>query len=212
VTATRWASGEEGLVISAADATIPDVEKGELNGYALRNGQWVTEPGHNWHDAGPERPLTDEHPAINLTWNDATGVRSFLTSLGRGGLGFFVPTEDEWEYACLGGAPAGGENGQPVKDASVFDVLRPVPVRSRLANPWGLFDMLGNLLEWCRFVTPKNEDLTMAPMRGGKFNDKAYRIRPAARVVELKKSPLGGVRLARVAVSKPTGASRVFGK
>jgi len=211
---TELTIGQMKAIVRPRGRRITDVEKGEPKGYALRNGRWVTEPGRSWQDAGPECPLTDDHPAINLTWNDATGLARFLNSLGKGGPTYFVPTEDEWEYACLGGIlrPAAGENPPSLEDMSVFDVLRPLPVGSRFANPWGLFDMLGNLLEWCRFVSTKGEDHNVAPLRGGKFNDKAYRIRPAARVLESKKSPLGGVRLAMTAVGKPTGGSRVLGK
>ena len=90
-----------------------------------------------------------------------------------------------------------------------------MPVGSRLANPWGLFDMLGNLLEWCLFEFPRSvkaDTTRVAPLRGGKFNDKADRVRPAARVWEEKRTPLGGLRLAMTAVPAPGGRDRMFGK
>jgi formylglycine-generating enzyme required for sulfatase activity len=162
----------------------------------------VTEPGRSWRDGGPELPLTDEHPAINLTWFDATNLVRMMNSPAKGVPKYLVPDEDFWEYACLAGGPQAdlGGNAVPVENVGVFDVPRPLPVRSRLANRWALFDMLGNLLEWCLFSGQGVKgDARVAPLRGGKFNDGADRIRPAARIWEPKTSPLGGLRLAMTA-------------
>ena len=74
------------------------------------------------------------------------------------------------------------------------------------------YDMLGNLLEWCKFRRPKSEEPMMAPLRGGKFNDKADRVRPAARVLKHRSTPLGGLRLAVNAVPSVTGLDRMLGK
>ena len=195
---------------------ITQVVAGEVQGYAVRDGQWVTEPGRSWHDAGPEFPLTDDHPAINLTWHDVIQLALRMSPPpGKPGPRYLVPTEDLWEYACLAGRPPPVAGGEPVplEDVAVFDVPRPVPARSRRANPWGLYDMLGNLLEWCNYVRPpRGEEARVAPMRGGRFNDPADRVRPAARVLEPKWSPMGGVRLAVVAASVPAGKDHVAGK
>ena len=157
----------------------------------------MTEPGRSWKNAGAELPLTDEHPAINLTWHDAITL-TFQMISSPSGPKYYVPTEAEWEYACLAGE-APDAKADALADDAVFDVAGPLPVRSRLPNAWGLFDMLGNLLEWCNFGfhVDRANNPGLSPMCGGKFNDKSYRIRPAARVCEARTSPLGGVRLAR---------------
>ncbi|HKB02018.1 MAG TPA: SUMF1/EgtB/PvdO family nonheme iron enzyme, partial [Gemmataceae bacterium] len=181
---------------------ISEVEAGRQNGYAFRDGQWVTEPGRSWRDGGPELPLTDDHPAINLTYLDASNLVRMMNGPAKGVPRYLVPDEEFWEYACLAGSAPTDANGNPVavEDIAVFDTPRPLPVRSRLPNRWGLFDMLGNLLEWCLFARQGGKgDARLAPLRGGKFNDRADRVRPAARVWEPLTSPLGGLRLARTA-------------
>ena len=212
---TELTIGQMKAIVGPRRRFISEVEAGRQKGYAFRNGRWAVESGRSWQDAGPEFPMTDDHPAINLTWFDATNLTRML-NLPKGGPRYFLPDEDFWEYACVAGVPQHAPGGEvvPIEDVSVFDVPRPLPVRSRLPNHWGLFDMLGNLLEWCLFAPRgvKADNSTLAPLRGGKFNDKAYRIRPAARVWEPKTSPLGGLRLAMIAVSTPAGRDRVFGK
>jgi formylglycine-generating enzyme required for sulfatase activity/serine/threonine protein kinase len=113
---------------------------------------------------------TDDHPVVNVTWNDAT---MFCAWLGRKeGKAFRLPTEAEWEYACRAGttsrfsfgddpeslaevgnvwdATAAGRKiagGKAVKasDGYVFTA----PVGRFRPNAWGLHDMHGNVWEWC---------------------------------------------------------------
>ncbi|MCO6456697.1 MAG: formylglycine-generating enzyme family protein, partial [Pirellulaceae bacterium] len=112
---------------------------------------------------GPERPVE------NVTWQQATEFCELLTkhaaSAGQlpEGYTFRLPTEAEWEYCCRAGtetATAFGDSlsseqanfdgNHPYGDAAKGPYLqRTSDVGSYPPNPWGLYDMHGNVWEWC---------------------------------------------------------------
>ena len=76
----------------------------------------------------------------------------FIVTRERHGQGFRLPTKDEWEYACRAGTTSDyscGNNNEVLMDYAVFAAIGPAPCASRMCNPWGIFDMHGNVAEWC---------------------------------------------------------------
>jgi len=125
-------------------------------------------PRYSW--AQPGFAQSDEHPVVNVTWNDAQALARWLTE--REGVRYRLPTEAEWEYACRASTrtryPHGNDPALLTQHANVFDPtaasLWPrwqqhalpgsdghaftAPVGSYPPNAFGLHDMLGNVWEW----------------------------------------------------------------
>lgn len=111
---------------------------------------------------------TTEHPVECVSWMDAMEFCRRLAELPAEHSGkrhYRLPTETEWEYACRGGAGhyqrfafgdslcslvANFDGNHPDGDAEVGPFLnRTTPVGAYPPNGWGVFDMHGNVCEWC---------------------------------------------------------------
>ena len=126
-------------------------------------------PKYSWKSTGFSQ--TDEHPVVNVTWNDATAFCRWLAQ--RTGKTVRLPTEAEWEYACRAGSSARFYSGDDpealVKVGNVADgtakkkfpdwdstvaaedgYVFTSPSGKFQANRFGLYDMLGNAWEWCQ--------------------------------------------------------------
>ncbi|MEO1998045.1 MAG: formylglycine-generating enzyme family protein [Planctomycetaceae bacterium] len=95
----------------------------------------------------------DNHPATSVSWDDAVRFCQKL-SLREGAL-YRLPTEAEWEYACRAGTTTAFSFGQADLNLAEYGwfhlnaLLRVQPVAQRIPNPWGLYDLHGNVWEWC---------------------------------------------------------------
>ena len=93
-------------------------------------------------------------PVVNVSWEDAQAYADWLTA--QTGRRYRLPSEAEWEFAARSGNSSAYSWGDAIGEAlancngcaSRWDNLRPAPVGSFLANPWGLHDMHGNVWEW----------------------------------------------------------------
>ncbi|MBC8875055.1 MAG: SUMF1/EgtB/PvdO family nonheme iron enzyme [Planctomycetes bacterium] len=99
---------------------------------------------------------TNPHPVDNTTWDDALAFCLALSQLPEeAGRQYRLPTSAEWEYACLAGAEGGfcfgDDESQLGRYARYEDNSQrhPWPVGSRRPNAFGVFDMHGNVQEWC---------------------------------------------------------------
>ena len=136
-------------------------------------------PGHRHQrefcGAGP----TDNHPVVNVSWDDAEAFARWLG--GR------LPTEIEWEYAARAGSQSVYWWGDAARDMTQHAWWRENALRvdregtrptgaPHHSNAWGLTDMLGQVWEWCA-----DRDDKEAIVRGGSWFDNADEIRCAAR-------------------------------
>jgi formylglycine-generating enzyme required for sulfatase activity len=160
----------------------------------------------------PTPPYADEtfgfgrkgQPVINITHHAAMEYCQWLSA--KTGKTYRLPTEAEWEYACRVGSQTAYSSGDdPAKLGDYAWYLdnsnaRPHPVGRKKPNAWGLYDMHGNVAEWCldRYVkdfysTFRPDAPALLPVliprkekfphvaRGGSWDDKASRLRCAAR-------------------------------
>ena len=96
----------------------------------------------------------DDYPATYATWFEAN---DFCRELGkREGRRYRLPTEAEWEYCCRAGTQTAysfGNDSALLGDHAWYRWIAndlPHPVARKEPNPWGLYDMHGNVAEWCR--------------------------------------------------------------
>lgn len=93
----------------------------------------------------------DDEPVTMVTWQQAVDFCQWLSK--KEGRPYRLPTEAEWEYACRAGSTTSFNTGDTLTDKQANIAgdrrNRTRPVGSYKPNAWGLFDMHGNVEEWC---------------------------------------------------------------
>lgn len=123
---------------------------------------------YSWRDMGFGQ--TDDHPVVNVSWNDATAYCEWLS--GKEEKTYRLPTEAEWEYACRAGTTtlyySGDDRESLAEVGNVSDATHlatfpdwedtimssdgyvfTAPVGKFPPNAFGLYDMHGNAAQWC---------------------------------------------------------------
>jgi formylglycine-generating enzyme required for sulfatase activity len=133
-----------------------------------RQPRFEQNPRYTWQNPGFEQ--TDEHPVVNVSWNDAVAFAAWLSR--KEGKTYRLPTEAEWEYACRAGTTTRYSCGDdPEGLAAVGNIadgtvkakypdwpgtiaardgyIYTAPAGKFQPNRFGLYDMHGNVFEWC---------------------------------------------------------------
>jgi formylglycine-generating enzyme required for sulfatase activity len=197
---------------------VTQVTQAEFVRVLSRNPSWF-QPDHG---GGKDKVVgleTGRLPVESVSWNDAMEFCRVLSDYAdekQAGRAYRLPTEAEWEYACRGGpngttdpfhfgpmlsaAQANIDGRYPYGGAPrAAGLERPSPVGSYGANPLGLFDLHGNVWEWCAdwyeadyYQAAPREDPGGPPasrercrvLRGGSWGDGAMLCRCACRTRE----------------------------
>ena len=157
--------------------------------------EWEKETDLSWHSVRDENQQNhNEYPVTHISWNDAKAFCEWYSE--KTGHNYDLPTEVQWEYAAKGGVSA-KINNRPYYKYSGSDSIDDVAwhwanssnevQKSGIKNPneLGLFDMSGNVWEWCQDwyqAYPGNvtENISYGSIykvaRGGSFQNSEQRI------------------------------------
>ncbi len=176
-----------------------------MSNFTVTQEQWEALMGKN-----PSENSEPNFPVTDINWEDCQDFITILNSKTSGG--FRLPTEAEWEYSCRAGTTTSYYFGEVVQslDANFSGISKPVPVGSYKPNAFGLYDMHGNVWEWCSDwygIYSKGDSTdpqgpnngSSKVLRGGCFGVNASVVRSANRgsVTPTLRFDLFGLRLAR---------------
>jgi formylglycine-generating enzyme required for sulfatase activity len=173
----------------------------QIGKYEVTQEQWQAVMGSN-----PSHFKGATLPVETVSWDDIQGFLQRLNARNDG-FRYRLPTEAEWEYAARAGTRDKYAGASALRDVAWYGGNfgdQPHPVGQKRPNAWGLYDMLGNVWEWCQdwyepfyYSTSPQADPTgpsssvYGPIiRGGSWGSGAW----YARVSDRGGSELGVVR------------------
>lgn len=180
------------FLMGSGESDDEPIKKVTLNNYYIGETEvtqvlWQTVMGNN-----PSRFKGDNRPVEQVSWDDCQIFIQKINLLT--GKNFRLPTEAEWEYAARGGKRSKGykyAGSNIVDNVAVYEVnsknkgegspdYGTHKVKSKQANELGLYDMSGNVWEWCNdYYSEKFNDRVL---RGGRWNTSAYHCRVTRRI------------------------------
>jgi formylglycine-generating enzyme required for sulfatase activity len=168
--------------------------------YEVTNKQYELFDSEHRKLRGKDNGLSegDDEAVINVNWYEARAFCQWLSA--KDGLPYRLPTEAEWEYACRAGTRTHYHTGDILpeefhKNADMVGTAVDVPleVGKNQPNKWGLYDVHGNVEEWCYdWYGPYKGGLQVNPvgyadgdfkvLRGGSHGTHIYYLRSANRM------------------------------
>jgi formylglycine-generating enzyme required for sulfatase activity/serine/threonine protein kinase len=186
-----------------------DAETNETGGYGWNEPEGKFESGKKYNWKFPGFRQEDDHPIVNVSWNDAKKFCEWASQ--KTGKVVRLPLEAEWEYSCRAGTSTryfSGNDDQDlrefanvpdsslikrIKDQTQFEQYQKLalkwddgypftaPVGKFRPNPWGLYDMVGNVWQWLddgyaaypkeKVTDPQGPAEAQSMVRGGSFRD-----------------------------------------
>lgn len=143
----------------------------------VTQGQWKAVMGYN---PANFKECGDNCPIENVSWDD---TQEFIRKINMRGDGTYrLPTEAEWEYAARAGSNSKygfGSDEESLKEYAWFSwnsTQQTHPVASKKPNDWGLYDMQGNVWEWCNDWYEKYSDKSLIdPTGAASGTNRVYR-------------------------------------
>ncbi len=156
----------------------------KLEGIIDKDG--CTHPTKPYGSVYRDRGEKGSNPAIGMGWPNALNYTKWLSK--KTGRHYRLPTEEEWEYACRAGATTTyfwGDDAAQAKEYAWFkdNAGEGTHLVGKLKpNKFGLYDITGNVGEWCLKADPKAPGV----LRGGAWTEETSKLRSAARMVEVE--------------------------
>ena len=165
----------------------------KATGHKMGNCNWPS--GKSWRNPGFSQG--DKQPVVCVSWNDAVAYAKWLS--GKTVQTWRLPKQEEWEYAARAGSKTKYHFGDNVSELGKYAWYsknsgnKTHPVGQKRPNKFGLYDVHGNVWEWCQNLYSKSGSLRV--YRGGSWGNgagsSAFRLSPTATRQAIRGSYLG---------------------